>query len=426
MAKSIIPKSPTNGFTPLFLENLSPPEKRYELADKGTRGLRLRVSPGGAKSFIWYYRDNGKSRLVTLGQFGEGPGKLTLSAARIKLEGLKAKREAGTLNAPNQSDPKTVKELVATFHKRILQKRRKRPEEALHLLEKELVSKIGNKRLDYVSPSMLSSIVDEVVDRGATTHAGKVLNLIKQVFGFAEGKGYVERNPAYPLKKNAFEIEDNRRDRALSLDEIKILWDALAKAPRMSPQFKIGLKILLLTGVRSGELRLAKWSEVDLEKGHWHIPEENTKGGKAWEVPLSPMAASQFQDLLEITGECDWVMASPDSLVDTAKFSKHVDDKALARSVNRLFKLKDGEGNPILDIQKFVPHDLRRTLRTHLSKLKIPPHIAEKCLNHSLGRIEETYDVHSYYEERKEALDKWANSVDLVVNSRKNVIVLSA
>ncbi|WXG51453.1 MAG: tyrosine-type recombinase/integrase [Candidatus Sedimenticola sp. (ex Thyasira tokunagai)] len=422
MARSSIPKTPARGFTTKWLENLKPAYKRFELADNGAAGLRLRVSPGGAKTFVWLYRHNQKTHRHTLGQFGEGAGKLTLSAARKQLQELKGKREAGTLNAPNKSNPKTVKDLVATFHERILLKKRKRPDEALHLLQKELVSTLGNKKIEHITASQLSAIVDGVVDRGATTHAGKVLNLIKQVFGFAEGKGYVERNPAYPLKKNAFEIEDNRRDRALSLDEIKVLWDALAKAPRMSPQFKIGLKILLITGVRSGELRLARWSEIDLDNGHWLIPEENTKGGKAWEVPLTPLAVDQFRELQEFTGESDWVMASPESLADTNKLSKHVDDKALARSVNRLLKLKGEDGELILDIPKFVPHDLRRTLRTHLSKLKIPPHIAEKCLNHSLGRIEETYDVHTYYEERKEALEKWADSVELVINECENVI----
>ncbi|MEJ1380327.1 MAG: tyrosine-type recombinase/integrase [Candidatus Sedimenticola sp. (ex Thyasira tokunagai)] len=422
MAKSSIPKTPARGFTTKWLEALKPTNRRFELADNGAAGLRLRVSPGGAKTFVWLYRHNQKTHRHTLGQFGEGAGKLTLSAARKQLQELKGKREAGTLNAPNKSNPKTVKDLVATFHERILLKKRKRPDEALHLLQKELVSTLGNKKIEHITASQLSAIVDGVVDRGATTHAGKVLNLIKQVFGFAEGKGYVERNPAYPLKKIAFEITDNRRERALSLDEIKILWDALAKAPRMSPQFKIGLKILLITGVRSGELRLARWSEIDLDNGHWLIPEENTKGGKAWEVPLTPLAVDQFRELQEFTGESDWVMASPESLADTNKLSKHVDDKALARSVNRLLKLKGEDGELILDIPKFVPHDLRRTLRTHLSRLKIPPHIAEKCLNHSLGRIEETYDVHTYYEERKEALEKWADSVELVINECENVI----
>ena len=53
------------------------------------------------------------------------------------------------------------------------------------------------------------------------------------------------------------------------------------------------------------------------------------------------------------------------------------------------------------------PHDLRRTMRTHLGKLRIPPHITERCLNHSLGRIVQTYDLHDYIEERREALERW-------------------
>ncbi len=420
MASSSTPESPVRGFTTKFLENIKPAGKRYELADKGASGLRLRVSPGGARTFVWLYRYNGKIHRHTLGQFGEGPGKLTLSGARKRLQVLKEKRDAGILHAPNKGDPKTVKDLVSVFNKRILQKKRKRPEEALHIIEKELVSRLGAKRLDHVTPAQLSSIIDGVVDRGAATHAGKVLNLIKQIFSFAEGKGYVERNPAHPLKKSAFEIQDNRRDRALGLEEITILWSALDKAPRLSPQFKIALRLLLLTGVRSGELRLAKWSDVDLEGGRWSIPKDNTKNGKECVVPLALFVVEQFREIKEITGDSDWVLASPND------FDKPVDDKALARAVSRLFKLKDDEGKSILDIPKFVPHDLRRTLRTNLSKLQIPPHIAEKCLNHSLGRIEETYDVHTYFDERKKALAKWANTIDRVVNERNNVVAIRA
>ncbi|MES9874330.1 MAG: tyrosine-type recombinase/integrase [Candidatus Sedimenticola sp. 6PFRAG7] len=429
MAKKSIPESPPRGFTAKFIEHLPTPQKRYELADKKTVGLRLRISPGGAKTFIWYHRNNGKLRLHTLGQFGDDPGKLSLSAAREELQKLKRQHEAGTLNAPSQGDPKTVSELAEIFYKRRILPKRKRPEVVRDVLDRDVIPKLGRLKLRNVTAARLSSFIDGIVDRGAASHAGKVLAIIKQMFGFAEGRGYVDRSPAFSLKKEDLGVQDNRRERSLSLEEINLLWKALETAPRMSPQFKLGLRILLLTGVRSGELRQAKWTDIDLRKRSWHIPAGNTKNSKALYVPLSPLAASLFKELKDVTGEFGWVMASPESLANPKEEDKHVDDKALARAVNRLLKMKvevGGKKQPFLDIPKFVPHDLRRTLRTHLSKLKVAPHIAEKCLNHSLGRLEETYDTHDYYDERKAALRKWAHTVDLVVNDQDNVVVMRA
>jgi integrase len=64
--------------------------------------------------------------------------------------------------------------------------------------------------------------------------------------------------------------------------------------------------------------------------------------------------------------------------------------------VKRLFRLKDAKGNKLLAIEPFSPHDFRRTLRMHLSRLGIALHIAEKCLNHSLTKLGKTYDKHTY------------------------------
>jgi integrase len=63
-------------------------------------------------------------------------------------------------------------------------------------------------------------------------------------------------------------------------------------------------------------------------------------------------------------------------------------------------------------VENFTIHDLRRTARTHLSKLKVPPHVAEKCLNHKTKGIENTYNKDDYFAERRDALARWAELVD--------------
>jgi len=90
-------------------------------------------------------------------------------------------------------------------------------------------------------------------------------------------------------------------------------------------------------------------------------------------------------------------------------------DKALGRAMRRLFEIG------ALDIEPVRPHDFRRTIRTHLEKLNVAPHIAEKCLNHSLGAINAVYNKNTYFDERREALERREVFLMLQVNPQENV-----
>ena len=87
--------SPVNGLTDAFIKHLKPQGKRYEVADKASKGLRIRIGATGKKSFVWFYKDakTNKSKMLTLGRYGGGDSQLTLSAARKALELAKAKHE---------------------------------------------------------------------------------------------------------------------------------------------------------------------------------------------------------------------------------------------------------------------------------------------------------------------------------------------
>jgi integrase len=297
------------------------------------------------------------------------------------------------------------------------------------VLDHDIIPVIGTRRISSITTPVLAGVVDKVVDRGATVHANKVLGTLKQIFNYAQARGFVDLSPAHPLKAQDLGVVSSVRERALDTDdegeaqadlvEIRALWHALDKAPKLSPQCRSGTKILLLTGVRSGELRLAQWEHIDFDHATWKIPAGNTKNTRAWTVPLSPQAVDLFKTLQKSAEGSQWVLPSITG-------EGPITDKALARAVKRLFNLEDAEGNSLLPIANFTPHDLRRTLRTHLSRLGVALHIAEKCLNHSLGRLEQTYDRHTYIDERREALNKWATEVDKAVNPRSNVPILGA
>ena len=151
----------------------------------------------------------------------------------------------------------------------------------------------------------------------------------------------------------------------------------------------------MLTGQRRGELALARWKNVDLKAKTWTIPNEDAKAGKGHVVPLTDWAVQEFEALKALAKHSAFVL--PD---DTGKAP--INPKLLARGVARCQKRMKKLG-----VEAFTLHDLRRTCRTGLARLKVAPHIAERVLNHAQEKIPGTYDVHDYLDEKREALEQW-------------------
>lgn len=408
MAKKIIP--PKTGLTDSFLKGIKPLPYRCEAADPKTPGLRIRVNPTGKINFVWYYRDHttGKNKVLTLGPYGDKDGQLTLKKAREALETAKKRHEAGELGG-SADIPQTVTELAELFYKDRILPHRSRPDAARQILDHDIIPVIGNKKLNTLTTITVANCVQVVVKRGAAAHAGKVTSLLKQLFKFAEGRGYIDRSPAYALDKKDLGVVEKVRERWLKTEEIKPVWDAIDSAPKMSLPVKNALKVLLLTGVRTGELMQAEWSHINFDAAEWYFPKENTKTKSEWLVPLTPAVIGLIKELEGIHDK--YVFAGIDG---------QLNDKALGRAMRRLFEMG------LLQIERCTPHDFRRTIRTHLEALNIEPHICEKVLNHSLGRINAIYNKNNYLDQRRIALEKWADFVDLLVNEQNNVVVFKS
>ncbi|MBT7435373.1 MAG: tyrosine-type recombinase/integrase [Gammaproteobacteria bacterium] len=404
MADKII--APPKGLTDAFIKHLKPQGKQYEVPDKACAGLCIRVGNSGKKSFTWYYQEpeTNKRRMMTFGRYGDGDDQLTLSAARKALDTAKLKLSAGELHSVKINTPKTVSELCDVFYTDRIIPHRRSPEAVKQVIEHDIKPVIGNKNISTLSTVAVVNCVQVVVKRGAVTHAGKVTAILKQLFKFAEGRGYIERSPAYALDKKDLGVVTSKRERWLEANEIKPVWDAISNAPKMSLPVKNGLKVLLLTGVRTGELLKAEWQYIDLSKKEWFIPKENTKTNTEWTVPLTNEVINLISQLQGI--DPDYVFCGKNGMLS---------DKVTGRAMSRLFE------SGALTIEKVTPHDFRRTVRTHLEKLNVAPHIAEKCLNHSLGAINAAYNKNSYLDERREALERWSEFVNLHINPQSNV-----
>jgi len=189
--------------------------------------------------------------------------------------------------------------------------------------------------------------------------------------------------------------KEKPRERTLTDDEIKAFLASVDDVMR-SPRTSRALRILLLTGVRRSELTTARWHDINFDTATWHLPATATKSQVARDVPLSAWTLKEFRKLKVLAGRSRYVFPVEDG-------SAPADAKLLTRSVARCAKAFKAKG-----VAPFRVHDLRRTLRTGLGRLKIRPDIAELAIGHKRHKLIEAYDTHDYDAEVRAALDAWA------------------
>lgn len=457
--------TPPAGFSPLFIKSLTPGTP--ELGDKGAyRGLRLRTQSTG-----WVFRWYVPPRVITIGAWAEvaTPGHVTLEEARTWFRRLKTAHKAGPIeltrveaelkatlepkSGPDATRSTTDGTVNAIAEKWLatLQTRRKRPEVAEAVLKNDILPFIGHLPLQVVQPRDCVDVVERVVSgvgrvknakgkpRGkAPVHAQKVLSILKQLLAYG-GRRENMGSAAALLKADDFGIVTNERDRWLDPEkELPLLWRILeeGKVPDgvslPEPRTRIALRLLLLTALRSGELRLTRWEDVDLEHAHLVVPVANqklspkqAKKARPFIVPLSPTALDLVLQLRAMTEKeprpdgtlSPWVLSSGRADADGP-----YTDKSMGHAMRRLW-----HSHPELKkLPSATPHDLRRSARSYLDRIGVPGVVAEKVLNHSVGRIQRTYQRNDNVEERREALVKLeAFVLSMVKPAASNVAFLA-
>lgn len=405
----------------------------YTASDLGHKGLVVRVYPTGRKVFRWNGRRvAGKIKPLVIGDYRkdkDGPG-ITLAEARIRLDAAKSKNRQGMDSVALLERPKTINDLAEQFYRVRILPKRDHPQKVRQALDADILPAIGHLPLnENLKTIHLRPPVTAAVNRGSPTQARTVLTVIKQMIGYATSNGYLENDISAPLKGDDMGAEGGTRDRTLAPDEIHWLWHKLDGAARLTTQARIALKVLLLTGVRSGELRRAKWADMDLDAGLWSVPVENqktrkkVKNPKPFIVPLTTPVVELLRELKKVTGEQVYVLASPAPPEDAEGYQP-IDRTALKNSVGRMIDAENRARakKKLEPVEHFVPHDLRRTMRTLITeKCDVQPHVAELCLGHSLGGIFATYDTGTYLEDRRKALEAWSAYVDRIVHPVANV-----
>lgn len=232
-----------------------------------------------------------------------------------------------------------------------------------------------------------------------------------QLFDHAIKLGLLLNNPASAFKVNDAGRIEKSRERALSLEEIGQVFRVFREH---SDSFFRGnylaCALLLLLSVRKSELTEAPLAEFDLDEKKWSLPKERSKSGVGIVIPLPPLAINILEELKVRAFGSDYVFPNRRSSKNL-----HMGKDTLNRDIAKLFGVESGKKkqppNVMGNIEYFTVHDLRRTCRSLLASLSVPPHVAERCLNHKLKGVESIYDRYDYFDERKEALQRLSESL---------------
>ncbi|MGD9598467.1 MAG: tyrosine-type recombinase/integrase [Steroidobacteraceae bacterium] len=381
-----------------------------EYADPAVPGLQLRVRRGQrSDTRVWVFRyawGNEKPR-VRIGHLATHPlakARETALALRARIdEGIDPRAATprrptpGRITAPSAAaDPQgrhTVAALAETFLERHIRPNRKRPEYIEAILQRDVLPIWRGRDARTIEPQEVIALLDGIVDRGSPVMANRTAAVLGQMFRFGIHRGLIKASPVQLLYRPGG--KEAPRARVLTDDELRILLVNPIGATRFERLAHV-VTALLYTGQRRGELAAAKWTEIDFDAATWTIPSENSKTSRGHVVPLTPPVVATLRALKQHGGRSRYVL--PNESGDAPVNAKLL-TRSLARCQRRMQKL---------GIAPFTLHDLRRTCRTGLARLKVPPHVAERVVNHAQEKLTATYDLYAYADEKREALEKWA------------------
>ncbi|MEQ2027583.1 integrase arm-type DNA-binding domain-containing protein [Xenorhabdus szentirmaii] len=389
------------------VETVKPQDKDFKLSDGG--GLYLLIKTNGSKYWRLKYRIAGKEKLLAIGTFPL----ITLAEARKKRD--EAKKLIAEGIDPNQD--KKQKKLAAkgeinnTFESTAREWYEQRKDrwsvgyrtDMMSAFENDVFPYIGHRPITEIKPLELMEVLSRMEKRGATEKLKKVRQRCGEVWRYAIITGRAEYNPA-PDLASAFIPHKREHYPHLNVNELPEFLKSIDK--HMGSQVvRHALRILILTGLRPGELRNLEWSEVSLEKRTIEISAERMKMRRPHCVPLSDQVVTLFQQLIPISGDYQYVFPS------RINYKKPISEMAMNVMMKRM-----GYGG------RATGHGFRHTMSTILHEQGYNTAWIEIQLAHiDKNSIRGTYNHAQYLEGRREMLQWYEDYMD-VLEQDENII----
>ena len=386
---------PTIHMTKSAVDALKAASKDTVYWDAGLPGFGVKVTPRSRKVFVVLYRIGGagsRLRKYTIGPYG----RVTLQMARAEAQKVLAARLEGRDPATEKRESKRrmtadrVDDLIEVFIVQHVSKTRKAAEIS-RLLRREVVSRWGNRCVHAIGKRDIVELASEIAQRGTPMAANTLLKVIKTFLNWCVGRAVIDASPAEGVPLPGKEVA---RDRVLTNNELASI---IRAARQLGGAYGGIVEMLALTGQRREEVAQMVWDEIDFNSRTWTLPGSRTKNGKPHIVHLSEACIKLIK---RASGLGSYVF----SISGVKPFQNFTNAK---RALDELS-----------GVTGWRLHDLRRTCVSGMARLGVPPHVADKILNHQSGTISgvaAVYQRHHFLAERKLALERWGQYIETLV-----------
>ncbi|HHN5324410.1 TPA: tyrosine-type recombinase/integrase [Escherichia coli] len=377
------------------IRRAKPEAKAYTLGDG--QGLSLLVEPNGSKSWRFRYRYAGKPKMISLGVYPT----ITLAEARSRRDEARKIVAEGKNPSEVRKEQKLALRIQSenAFEKiarewhwmKSLKWSAGYASDIMEAFQNDIFPYVGTRPIGEIKPLELLNVLRKIEKRGALEKMRKVRQRCSEVFRYAIATGRAEFNPAADLS-SALEVHKSNHFPFLKSDEIPDFLRALDRYTG-SQLVVIATKLLMITGVRTIELRTALWSEFDLDNAIWEIPAERMKMRRSHLVPLSTQALDLLNELKIMTGNYRYVFPG-----------RNDPNKPMSEaSINQVIK-RIGYGG------KLTGHGFRHMMSTLLHEQGFDSFWIEIQLAHvDKNSIRGTYNHALYLEKRRDML-QWYSS----------------
>lgn len=384
-----------------------PKDKPYKLSDGG--GLYLLVNPNGSRYWRLKYRIAGKEKLLALGVYPD----ITLAEARQKRADAKKVLAAGGDPGQEKQEEKQAKEqAVANSFERLAMEWHAHKstswsegyaEHLLMYLKKDIFPFLGQKAITDISQVEMLNVLRKMEQRGVLDKLKKTRQACRQIFTYAIITGRAEHNPVSDLA-GALKSPKQQHYPHLLVDQIPDFLRALSEYSG-STITRNATRLLMLTGLRTIELRASEWVDIDFDKGVWNIPSERMKMRRPHLVPLSSQVRELLEEIHQLTGRGKYVFPGRN---DAGKPMSEA-------SINQVIKRIGYDG-------KATGHGFRHTMSTILHEQGYNTAWIETQLAHvDKNSIRGTYNHAQYLDGRREMLQWYADYMQALENG-ENVV----
>ena len=375
------------------VRNLQPRAKRYLVWDDGARGLAVEVQPSGHKSWKFIYSHRSHARFYTIGRVDA----MKPEEARIRANKLRVMVDDGRDPMAERKEQNNV-DTFARVHQRYVDEearaKNKSWKQADHLIHTYVMPQWQDRSIDKIDKKAVKELLGALESKSIYN---QVKASISVVFSWAIKQEVVTLNPCLGIESK----KTTSRSRILSDAELPLFWKAFDLG---GPVEAAALRVLLLTGQRPGEVTAMR--REHLKGGWWEMPGEQieslgwpgTKNKKAHRVWLP-------QQVRELIGSASqgFVFAKTNGL-----------DKTMREVCKQL------------QVERAVPHDLRRSHGTLITRLGFGRDAMNRIQNHREGGIADVYDQHEYAEENRKIMERVALKIMSLIEGREddNVVAL--